>query len=98
MNIFAFFLLGIALWIGRKVCSDVMNNIEKFGTEGKLKDKVATRTLFNFWLGFVSVIIVVSGIFELIGREVFLVLLIATLTTFGIKLSSEYMETRKLNE
>ena len=60
-------LLGFSLWTGRKTCADIMSNIDKFGNEPESKNNVATRALFNFWIGFVAVIIIVAGILELIS-------------------------------
>ena len=88
-------LLGFSLWTGRKTCADIMSNIDKFGDDPKSKNNVATRALFNFWIGFAAVMIIVSGIFGLLGRELFIGLFVADLTALGVKLTTEFVETRK---
>ncbi len=56
-------LLCFSLWTGRKTVTDIMSNIEKFGGDSKSKNNVASRALFNFWIDFAAVLIIVSGIF-----------------------------------
>lgn len=87
------FLLGFSLWLGQGVCNTVMSNIDKFGNDSDGKKKIAIRTITNFWIGFAAVIIIVSGIFNLIGKELFIVFLTADLLGLGLKLMSEYIET-----
>lgn len=88
-------LLGFSLWFGQKVCGAIMSNIEQLGGDEKAKERVATRALTNFWIGFAAVIIIVSGIFDLIGRELFIAFLTADLLGLGVKLTTEFIETKK---
>lgn len=95
LKISVLLLLGFALWTGRKTCADVMSNCGQYGTDQEAKKNVTSRALFNFWIGFAAVIILVSGIFELISHELFVALLVADLTALGLKLTAEFAETRK---
>lgn len=88
-------LLGFSLWLGHRVCITVMSNLEKMGGNEKGKEKVATRATTNFWIGFAAVIIIVSGLFDLISKELFVAFLTADLVGLGLKLTNEFIETKK---
>jgi hypothetical protein len=51
--------------------------------------------LDDFWIGFTGALIVISGIFDLIGNELFIALMIAGLTGLGLKLTTEFVDARK---
>ena len=96
IKIIGLFLLGFSLWTGRKICKDIMENIDKFGDDKNSKHNVATRALFNFWIGFAAILIIISAIFKLISNGQFFFLLTAILTTLGVKLSTEIYNTFKI--
>ena len=83
----AFFILGFVLCQSQIVTKNVMKNIEQFGSDEEGKRIVAAKAIFNFYLFAIAIIIIVTGSLKLIGTELFIVLLMATLTGLGIKLS-----------
>lgn len=97
IKIVTLLILGLSLWAGSKTFASIMLNIDKFGNDenGKHKYKVSTRALHNFWIGFAGALIVISGIFDLIGNELFIALFVADLTGLGLKLTTEFIDTRK---
>lgn len=95
IKIFVLFLLGFSLYFAHRVCITVMSNLDKMGSNETGKERVATRATTNFWIGFAAVIIIVSGLFELISNDVFTAFLTAILLSLGIKLTSEFIETGK---
>lgn len=90
-------LLGSSLWLGQRVCITVMSNLGQIGGNEKGKERVATRAITNFWIGFAAVIIIIAGIFGLVGKELFIALLTADLLGLGIKLTTEFIETKRDN-
>jgi hypothetical protein len=97
IKIVALLVLGFSLWAGNKTFITMMSNIDRFGDDekGNHKYKVAIRALHNFWVGFAGVIIIVSGILELIDSEIFILLLKAVLIALGAKLTVEFVVTLK---
>lgn len=95
IKIVTLILLGFSLWLGQKVCITTMSNIEKLGGNEKGKERVATRVTTNFWIGFATVIIIISGLFNLLSRELFVAFLTADLLSLGVKLTSDFIETKK---
>ncbi len=88
-------LLGFSLFQGQKTVTAVVSNIKQFGDQPQPKENVVAKALFNFWIGFAAVLIIVSGIFELLSREVFIVFLGAVLGGLGLKLTKEFEDTRR---
>ena len=81
------FLLAYALSQARRVTNDVTNHIGQFGDDNAGKRRVVFRAIFNFYIAFATIIIVVCGLFDLFQRELFVAALIALLTGLGIKMS-----------
>ena len=86
-KIVALGVLGLGLWQARRLASDFIKNIGQFGNDTAGKRVAARRCEFNFYLAFMAVVVVCTGLFELVGRELFIALLVAILTSLGIKLS-----------
>ena len=83
----ALILLGYALSQARRVTNDVAANAGQFGDDNERKRKVVFRAIFNFYIAFATIIVVICGIFALFQRELFVAALIALLTGLGIKMS-----------
>jgi len=88
----AYIILAYALSQARRVSNDVMTNIDKFGSDNRGKRIVAHKAVFNFYLVLAAVIIIVAGAIKLIGTELFVGLLVSTLTALGIKLAADIRE------
>jgi hypothetical protein len=80
-------LLGYALSQARRVTNDVATNAGQFGDDNERKRKVVFRAIFNFYIAFATIIIVVCGLFDLLQRELFVAALVALLTGLGVKMS-----------
>jgi len=80
------FLLGFALSQARRVTNDVAANAGLFGDDNERKRKVVFRAIFNFYVAFAIIVVVVCGLFDLLQRDLFVGALIALLTGLGVKM------------
>jgi hypothetical protein len=83
----ALVVLAYALSQARRVTNDVAANAGQFGDDNERKRKVVFRAIFNFYIAFATIIIVVCGLFGLFQHELFVAALIALLTGLGVKLT-----------
>ena len=87
VKIVALLVLAFALSQARRVTNDVAANAGQFGKDNERKRKVVFRAIFNFYIAFAIVIVVVCGLFGLFQRELFVGALIALLAGLGVKMT-----------
>lgn len=92
LEIGALVILALALVIAGYVTKHVSANIGQFGNDANGKRIATQKALANFYLAFASVLISAVGALKLIGHELFIALLIATLVGLGVKMTLDISE------
>jgi hypothetical protein len=82
----AYLVLAYALSQARRVHNDTVSNIEQFGDDSETKRLVAQKSIFNFYLILVSIIVVVAQVLNVFGKELVVALLVALFTGLGVNL------------
>ena len=89
-------VIPIALCYGlsqaRRVTNDVASNADKIGVDGWKKARAVHKALFNFYIILALLFVIGIRVLNLIQNELFIAILIAILTTLGIKLTNDIRE------
>src|SRR5438093_7268073 len=88
-NIFALAFLGFCVLQARKANEDSISQIEKFGDDQKGKFSFAMRALLNFYLVMAGAFVVSTALLGLISSELFVILFVAVLAGFGVKIVTD---------
>lgn len=90
-TIIVLLMLCFALFQARRLSSDLISNIKDIPfADGWKRLAAIQRALINFYLLLVLIVVAAIRYLDLIDDQLFVAILIAILTSFGIKLGVDY--------
>jgi hypothetical protein len=88
-KVVAILFMAFNLWQARRVTSETMSHIDKFGDDRHGKSQFAHKILSNFYLFACASLVIIAGILGFLSHEIFLVSFYSILAALGVKLAIE---------